>query len=129
MSANQRRLEAIEKALAQLLEKEKAYNVWHDRAETREEAIQVAIDAGRFDPETQEPVIIISHIPMRTTYDNNWGDEIPGASEKSQAELIAEEITQTSPVPRFEGTYPDEPPPEPKPEPRRRIHYPDMGIV
>jgi hypothetical protein len=124
VSANQRRLEAIEKALAQLLEKEKAYIVWHDRAETREEAIQVAIDAGRFNPETQEPVIIISHIPMRTTYDNNWGDEIPGASMKSDAEAIMEEM-----APRLEAPYPDESPPEPKPEPRRRIHYPDMGIV
>jgi hypothetical protein len=125
MSQNLKRLQRIEAALAQLLQREKCYILWHHKVETEAEAIENAIRAGYFDPDRQEAVMIVSNIPRKGIYcGQDWTSELPAAPKHNEAY----EITRTSPAPRFEGTYPDQPA-EPKPERRYRIKYPDMGIV
>jgi hypothetical protein len=126
MSKNLSRLQKIEEALEQLLAKKKAYIVWGYLAETREEAIQAAIDAGIYDPDIHEPVFIKHKIPMKTDYNQgrNWKPDLPETRKPSQADMILEEINALA---KFDS--PAGPVPEPKPEQRRRIHYPDMGIV
>ena len=84
MSKNPSPLQKIEEALEQLLAKEKAIVVWHHKAETREEAIQAAIDAGRYNQDTQEPIFIISHIPMKTDY--FWNRHWKSATAGTQAQ-------------------------------------------
>jgi len=84
MSQNLKRLQKIEAALEQLLAKEKAYIVWHHKAESREEVIQAAIEAGRYNADTQEAVFIISHIPMKTDY--FWNRHWKSATAGTQAQ-------------------------------------------
>ena len=59
MSANLKRLEKIEAALEQLLAKEKAYLLFY-RGNDPEAELQWHIDAGNYDPATQEAVIIMA---------------------------------------------------------------------
>jgi hypothetical protein len=122
MSNSLKRLQGIEAALEQLLEREKAFVVWHQPVETEEECLQAAIDAGRYNPDTQDLVLIISQIPTKTRYnwDREWTSEIPAPLGK---ELLKEPEVVKFDAPRFEDTYPE------KPEPRRPIRYPDRGIV
>jgi hypothetical protein len=124
MSQSLKRLERIEAALSQLMAKDKVYIVWHHKVETQEEAIESAIAARYFNPSSQEAVLIRSNIPRKTIYHQEWSSEIPRGPYKRETE----EIARTSPAPRFEGTYPDQPV-EPKPERRVRIRYPNYGIV
>ena len=102
MSNSLKRLQRIEEALSQLMAKDKAYLLWHHKVETREEAIQSAIAAGRYDPATQEVVLIVSQIPMKTTYHQGWSSELPAKPARNETY----EVARTSPAPRFEGTYP-----------------------
>jgi hypothetical protein len=129
MSANLKRLERIEAALSQLLAKERAYLVFY-RGNDPEAELQWHIDAGLYDPATQEAVIIMGWGPRPRpdpkTYRQGWTSELPAAPKRSEAEAIIEEIPTT---PKFDGPDPAGPRLEPTPEPRRRIHYPDMGIV
>ena len=128
MSQNLKRLQKIEAALEQLLAKDKAYLLFY-RGNDPEKELQWYIDAGRYDPATQEAVIIMAWGPRPRpdpkTYRKGWTSELPAAPKRNQAY----EIAQTSPSPRFAGTYLDEPVPEPIPERRYRIRYPDTGIV
>jgi hypothetical protein len=115
-------VEKLREQLAALQQKDKCYIVWHDRSETQDEAIEAAIQAGRYDPDTQDAVIIISHIPMKTTYHQGWSSELPESPYKRELE----EVVRTSPAPRFEGSLPD--PPKPREERRSKIHYPDGTV-
>jgi hypothetical protein len=129
MSANLRRLAKIEAALEQLLQREKAFLVFY-RGNDPEAELQWHIDVGNYDPATQEAVIIMAWGPRPRpdpeTYRKGWTSELPAAPKRSEAEAIIEEVNE---LPRYGGPDPDGPRLEPTPEPRRRIHYPDMGIV
>jgi hypothetical protein len=106
--------------------KDKCYILWHHKVETEAEAIEGAIAAGRYDQTTQEAVIIVSQVPMKTQYNLNqkWTSELPEAARKpSVVEEIMAEVHMT---PKYDG--PAGPVPEPKPERRTKIHYPD-GLV
>jgi hypothetical protein len=69
-------------------------------------------------------VLIISQVPRKSRYNQEWTDELPGCSRRT----LADEIAEMTDKPRFEGAYPTEPV-EPKPERPVRIKYPDLGIV
>jgi hypothetical protein len=129
MSQNLKRLQKIEAALEQLLAKEKAYLLFY-RGNDREAELQWHIAAGRYDPATQEAVMIMAWGPRPRpdpkTYRKGWSSELPAAPKRSVADEIIEEVNE---LPKYGGHDPAGPAPEPKPEPRRRIHYPDMGIV
>ena len=100
--------------------------MWHWKVESESEALQAAIDAGVYNPDVHDLVLIRSNIEMKTRYDNDWTDDPPRAN---RGPTLAQEIAEMAHTPRFEGSYPTEPPPEPKPEKRQRIYYPDSGIV
>jgi hypothetical protein len=128
MSQNLKRLQKIEAALEQLLAKDKAYLLFY-RGNDPEKELQWYIDAGRYDPATQEAVIIMAWGPRPRpdpkTYRKGWTSELPpGRPKPSVADEITAEVHTT---PKYD--VPDGPVPELKPEPRRRINYPDMGIV
>ena len=129
MSKNLSRLQKIEAALEQLLAKDKAYLLFY-RGNDPEKELQWYIDAGRYDPATQEAVIIMAWGPRPRpdpkTYRKGWTSELPAAPKRSLAAEIIEEINE---LPRSGGHDPAGPRLEPTPEPRRRIHYPNMGIV
>ena len=115
-----RRLERLERAFEKLLAKTKAYIVFHPKVETEEEAIQAAINAGVFDPDTHEPVFIISHIP-RKGYQLMSSTGLPARDlRREEMHQLAEDASRAI---RFEGTHPTEPPPE-KPQKRMPIDYP-----
>jgi hypothetical protein len=124
MSNSLRRLAKIEAALEQLMQREKAIVVWSRPVETEAQAIQNAIDAGEYDPDTQDLILVISNIPTNPDW-GKWTDDLP---EANRGPTLAEEIQQMAVAPRFEGSYPTEPT-EPEPEKRRPIHYPNSGIV
>jgi hypothetical protein len=108
MSQSLKRLQKIEAALEQLLKKEDAIVVWHHKVETEEQCLQAAIQAGRYDPNTQDLVLIRSNIERRSQYGNQWSSELPEPRKRT----LAQEIEEMARAPRFEGTYPTEPPPE-----------------
>jgi hypothetical protein len=130
MSANLKRLQKIEAALEQLLAKQKVYLVVY-RGNDLDAEIQWYIDVGEYDPDKHEAVLISAWGPRPRedpkTYKENknkpWKD-LPQIWKPSQADLIREEINEMHRIDAPAG-----PVPEPKPEPRRRIKYPDMGIV
>jgi hypothetical protein len=125
MSQSLRRLAKIEQALEKLLQREKVVVVWHHKVETEKECLKAAIDAGVYDQNTHDMILVISNIETKSRYNEEWTSELPEPNRRT----LAQEIEQMAAVPRFEGSYPTEPPPEPKPEKRQRIYYPDSGIV
>jgi hypothetical protein len=128
-SASLKRLAKLEEALEQLTAKQKVYLVVY-RGNDLDAEIQWHIDAGKYDPDTQEAVIISMWGPRPRpdpkTYKQGWTSELPEVRKPSEADLIIAEVNE---LPKYGGPDPDDPVPEPKPEPRRRIKYPDMGIV
>ena len=99
-----------------------------------EAEIQWHIDAGRYDPATQEAVIIMGWGPRPRpdpkTYRKGWTSELPAARKHSEAEVIIAEVNELPKYATGSTLNPSGGPiPEPKPEPRRRIKYPDMGII
>jgi hypothetical protein len=129
-SASLKRLAKLEEALNQLTAKKKAYLVVH-RGNDLEAEIQWHIDAGLYDPDTQEAVIIMAWGPRPRpdpkTYreQGEWNSsDLPQIRKPRESDLIIEEVNA---LPRLDS--PADPVPEPRPEPRRRIKYPDMGIV
>ena len=125
MSPNLKRLAKIEAALEQLLAKDKAYLLFY-RGNDPEAELQWHIDAGRYDPATQEAVIRPRPRPDPKTYRKGWTSELPAAPKRKMAAGIIAEVNE---LPQYGGPVPDGPVPEPKPVPPRRIKYPDMGIV
>ena len=121
-------VEKLREQLAALQAKDKAFLLFY-RGNDPEKELQWHIDAGIYDPAKQEPFIVMAWGPRPRsdpkTYRKGWTSELPAAPKRNQAY----EIAQTSPSPRFAGTYLDEPVPEPIPERRYRIRYPDTGIV
>ena len=121
-------VEKLREQLAALQAKDKAFLLFY-RGNDPEKELQWHIDAGIYDPAKQEPFIVMAWGPRPRsdpkTYRKGWTSELPAAPKRNQAY----EIAQTSPSPRFAGTYLDEPVPEPIPERRYRIRYPDSGIV
>ena len=86
MSASLKRLEKIEAALEQLLAKDKAYLLCYNGNDMEAE-IQWHIDVGKYDPATQEAVIIMAWGPRPRpdpkTYRKGW---TVGAASRSQAQ-------------------------------------------
>jgi hypothetical protein len=121
-------VEKLREQLAALQAKDKDFLLFY-RGNDPEKELQWHIDAGIYDPAKQEPFIVMAWGPRPRsdpkTYRKGWTSELPAAPKRNQAY----EIAQTSPSPRFAGTYLDEPVPEPIPERRYRIRYPDTGIV
>jgi hypothetical protein len=121
MSQSLRRLARIEKALALLTQKRKRCIFLNIDSSWSRKQIQTAADdliaqaikAGKLDPQTHEATVVRfwTQAENDAMADKIWA---PEAWEKRQ------EPTLTPPV--MEAF-------EPMPEPRRRIHYPDMGIV
>jgi len=58
-------VELLKRQLAALQQREKAYILWHHLAEPKEWAIECAIARGIYNPETQEPVFILSQMPFK----------------------------------------------------------------
>jgi hypothetical protein len=110
--------------------KERVVITWHMPSETKDEAIAFAIEMGRYNPDIHDLIIVTLHTPANREAQReqrNWtSEDLPGVSRKTDAEAIMEEVERT--VPRFEGTFPDEPK-EPKPERREPIEYPPLSIV
>ena len=102
-----KRLAKIEAALELLLVREKAFVMWHWKVESESEALQAAIDAGVYNPDVHDLVLIRSNIEMKTRYDNDWTDDPPRAN---RGPTLAQEIAEMAHTPRFEGSYPTEPP-------------------
>jgi hypothetical protein len=90
MSPNLKRLQKIEAALEQLLAKEKAYLLFY-RGNDPEKELQWHIDAGNYDPATQEAVIIMAWGPRPRpdpkTYRKGWTSELP--TKRNMAEEIS----------------------------------------
>jgi hypothetical protein len=122
MSTSLRRLAKIEAALALLQQKRKVClflnteRDWtmHQIEAAAEELITQAIKAGKLDPQQQEPMVcrFWTQAENDAASDRVWN---PESWERKR-----------EPAPRFEGTYPTEPPKEPR---REAIDYPDIGIV
>src|SRR6516165_3511858 len=106
MSKNLSRLQKIEAALEQLLAKDKAYLLFY-RGNDPEAELQWHIDAGNYDPATQEAVIIMAWGPRPRhdpkTYRKGWTSELPAAPKRSLAAEIIEEINE---LPRSGGHDP-----------------------
>jgi hypothetical protein len=126
MAAISKRLERLEAAVSAMTAKQKAFLVCY-RGNDMEAEIQWHIDAGKYDPATQEAVIIMAWGPRERGDPKKkvvWTSELPEAKKRSEADAIIEEI---NPPPKYDG--PKGPTPEPKPERRYRIKYPDTGYV
>ena len=97
--------------------------------ETREEAIQFAIEMGRYNPDIHDLIIIRLNTPVNREAQREqrkWTSELPAAPKRSKVDVITEEINA---LPKGDGPDPDAPRLEPRPERRYRINYPDIGIV
>ena len=78
--------------------------------------------AGLFNPDTHDPILIISHIPRRG-YQRMSTTALPRSRDDKARAM--QELKDSMQAPRFEGTYPD-PPPE-KPQKPTRLDYPRDG--
>jgi hypothetical protein len=111
-----RRLEAVEKALAQLLQLEKVC-VPIRKDDTPEAALQWYVENGKLNPARQEPLFIMSKIPgVRRPMQQQWKAELPSMPMGKQDE--------PHPIPPQEAYEPAKNP-EPKLEKRIPIHYPE----
>jgi hypothetical protein len=113
-----KRLAAVEKALALLLQLEKYYILLR-KDDTEAEAIQWHIEQGLLDPEKQEPVFILSQIPgksrrVRCTSNADLPELAPKKKEPEPA-----------PLPTKEEYEPAAAPVKAKPK-RTRLNYPEQ---
>ena len=118
MGNQTRRLEAVERALALLLAKER-YFILIRAGDTPEEAAAWHREQGLYDPEKQEPFFIMSRIPGKIRHSRHY------CSNADLPEVPLRKAPEPTPLPPHEP-FEMEAPVKPKPPKRTRIVYPEQ---
>jgi hypothetical protein len=126
-SSMDKRLANIEAALAALQRKDRAYLVFY-RGNDPEAELQWHIDAGLYDPATQEPFIIETWGP-RKRGDPKAKRNDGGPNSELPVSPLRKEAVDPRPSMGPQYLMPDESDKDVKPQKRVKINYPDFGLA